>query len=775
VICRVFLSVILLFAIASISAANPPRFVARFASGSFVEGNTLSDWHSPEAIPKIENQALFDPANPLRWLIDRSQSPSPPMPDSFVEMVTGDRLPGSVIDFRIGDESLYSPLPAHFLVRYEGPTPGTLERQSTVLRIDARSVRRIVWLRRKQDLWQPRTAFLRDGSFVKFRSIRWAPGAVSLLLESGPRRLAMNELAEIDLAPMDYWSNYFDELAALSPDGQRRLLQCETTEGLVATTSLDRMQPRALGDVKDINRWILGIQPAWSLDVVWLWQGTVWARRSFAPHEVPLIRITPVRVEQRSPLGTFKPAWMVNHNFQGGPLRATNRESGWGFGVQAFSELEFEFPAAARTLRSEFAIDAEMKNGGCVQPRVINASAGNAAIYQGPVVVGSESILDTGPLGINGSGDQPRRVVLQVDPVLANRPPNADPLDIRDQANWLDPVLELDPAIVKQQVETRSIQQNLAWRGWTVVNEPGSQIQHANYFAEAPGNVGEYRLGAVVTGSAIKLTKTHMLDDLDRWLVVDAVRTQPPGPPCKLSVKLGSGMPVEWDVPVYDKTRSDFRPLILSLAESRKTPPTPLEIELRALAATERVPILWRAIAIVHQHPMFFRLLEDGTAAEGPSSPPRADGGQWDDQQKHTGNQSLRLPAAREFRIPVTKPIAIRERPQLGEYRFLRFAVRKQGGGGLKVAMEHAATVDRPANYEAGANPPDDPTVKRISNQALPNNWQLVTRDLFGDFGNLDLTGLSFQFVGGKEGWLDHVYLARTQSDYDLIKGALPH
>ena len=63
-----------------------------------------------------------------------------------------------------------------------------------------------------------------------------------------------------------------------------------------------------------------------------------------------------------------------------------------------------------------------------------------------------------------------------------------------------------------------------------------------------------------------------------------------------------------------------------------------------------------------------------------------------------------------------------------------------------------------------------EPTVKRLNNQALPADWQVFTRDLYGDFGNMDLTGLSFLFPDGEHGWLDHVYLARTQSDFDLIK-----
>lgn len=761
-------------------AANPSRFVARFANDSIVESNLLKDWHSPESAPKLENLPLFDPANPFRWLVDRSQAPDTRLSEAFLEMTTGDRLPGVVVGYRGGDESVYSPLPPHLVVEYQGPGVSNLEATTRELRVDLRYVRRVVWSRSTRLSHQPRTAFLRDGGFLQFRSLRWSAGAVSLLLESGPRRVPLSELAGIDLAPTNYWTAYFDELAVSAPDSQRRLLQCETPDGFIITTAIDRLQPRVVGDAKDVNRWLLGTQPAWSLDILWLWQGTIRTRRSFAPHEVPLSRVPPVRIEQRSPLDTSSlgPARFplaINRNLQGGPLRAAMREAGWGFGVQAFSELEFEFPAAARHFQSRFGIDPQMQDGGCVQARVLHASAGGKVLYQSPVLVGSQSEVDTGRLALSTSGTAPQRIVLQVDPVLTNRPANADPLDIRDQANWIDPLLELDPAILKQQTEERLPRQQLAWRGWSVTLDPGAQSQHGPFWAEAPFNLGEYRTAVSVTGSAMKLTKSHSLSPEDQWLVVDAVRTQSAGPAAKLAVKIDEAMPVEWDVPAYDKSRSDFRPLILSLAglHAKKKPQVPIEI--RQLPTNERVPIVWRAIAIVGQHPMFYRLLEDAlppsaSLAAGATQPLA---GEFDEQQKYTGLQSLRLPAGREWKWSPEngKPLAIRERPQLGEYRFLRFVVKKQGGGGMRMAVQQLTEADNfPATYVAGANQSPDPLVKSLSNQPLSKDWQVFTRDLYGDFGNLDITGLSCIFPDGEIGWLDHVYLARTQNDYQLIK-----
>jgi hypothetical protein len=559
-------------------------------------------------------------------------------------------------------------------------------------------------------------------------------------------------------------------LAVLSPDGLGRLLQLQTTTGLTVTTSLERTRPRFVGDSKDVNRWLLGVQPAWSLDLLWLWQGTAWARRSFAPREVPLSRVPPIRVHQEPAFGSARFPLNVNRNLQAAPLRSLTREAGWGFSVHALSELEFELPPSARTFRSEFALDAAMQTGGCVQARILDASAPNNPLYQGPVVTGSESVLDTGPLAIGGSGETTRRFVLQVDPVLVNRPANADPFHIRDQAAWLDPTVELDSAGLKQQLDRRRSDPILAWKDWELLLEAEAQVQRTNYFAETSGTAGEYLSAISTTGGSFLLARKQSLLGNERWLVVDAVRTLPPDSPCKLAVTVGGSPPVEWELPLYDRARADFRPLVLSLAEARRQGQNSVTIQIRQLSSPERVKVLWRALAVADQHPLLYRWLED--APEDPATLPT--GGVFDDRQPFTGKSSYRLAGGVEVRLPLGRLIPIRERPQLGEYRFLRFAVRKQGGGGLRVALQHAGSADRPAQYVAGGENGQDRSVRRLSPQPVAEGWQTFTRDLFADFGNLDVSGLIIEIAEGERAWLDHVYLARSQSDFDLIPGTIP-
>ncbi|MEO1998205.1 MAG: hypothetical protein ABGZ17_23420, partial [Planctomycetaceae bacterium] len=49
----------------------------------------------------------------------------------------------------------------------------------------------------------------------------------------------------------------------------------------------------------------------------------------------------------------------------------------------------------------------------------------------------------------------PQKLILVIDALEENHPSHADPLDIRDHADWLEPTLKLDPiglqnAILKQ-------------------------------------------------------------------------------------------------------------------------------------------------------------------------------------------------------------------------------------------------------------------------------------------------------------------------------------
>ena len=57
-----------------------------------------------------------------------------------------------------------------------------------------------------------------------------------------------------------------------------------------------------------------------------------------------------------------------------------------------------------------------------------------------------------------------------------------------------------------------------------------------------------------------------------------------------------------------------------------------------------------------------------------------------------------------------------------------------------------------------------------ISDKLPAPRFEVVTRDLFADFGEFTLTGLAFSPVDGNAALFDHLYLGRQMEDFELLK-----
>ena len=139
--------------------------------------------------------------------------------------------------------------------------------------------------------------------------------------------------------------------------------------------------------------------------------------------------------------------------------------------------------------------------------------------------------------------------------------------------------------------------------------------------------------------------------------------------------------------------------------------------------------------------------------------------GEAEPTEVFSGKNSLKITEYQRFHR--TLPgwnYAIREKPELGEYRYLRFAWKADQANCLMLQL-HDAT-DWHIRYTAGPNPYGWQT--RFVADKAPATWTVVTVDLFKDFGNRTLTGIAFTIHGGA-GYFDHVYLGRTIDDLDRI------
>ena len=329
----------------------------------------------------------------MSWLFnDRAEVSTALRP--CVELFGGDRLPGQVVGYRYGTELPVDRQAAHLLVK---PDAEAVQSPHVLVRVRTQAVRKVVWQPRRSDRYTPSTLYLVDERQISFRALRWNAEGVTLLLnEGGTRSVGFSEIAELHLPRRDPWRAYQEMVAVLSPDCSARLMRVETSHGLVVTGTRERSQVRAAAHL---------LQPAWCLEPVGFAHRQLRWWRFFWPHEVPLSIIEPLRAEQRSPLEGVR-AWQADQNVKLQPLRSGGKLYGGGFGMQAYTELEFELPAAGpRLSHSLVGMDELAFRSGCGRGRVhVNSTCGKAAVGRARCWSAPASVATTEIPAAPGSG-----------------------------------------------------------------------------------------------------------------------------------------------------------------------------------------------------------------------------------------------------------------------------------------------------------------------------------------------------------------------------------
>lgn len=759
------------------------RFVALLEDGKVVEDDVLRNWYSGNAMPQLAGQSLINGGNPMRWMMDRSLGPAE-MPNAYIELFSGDRIPGHPDAYVAQGVEYQADVPEHFLITPSFPfRRSTNSRYRSDIRVRRDFVRKIVWQQMPAliDRHVPATVFLKNGREITFRAIRFSEAGIHLLVDRERMSFGFHEIAELHLEVESTWETHLQELAILFPSGkvepadQQRLVQWETSDGLVATTSVQRIDADSRGDNNNSDRWVHGIQPAWSLDPIWIECRSTWLRRSWAFDEMPLFRLPYHESRDGAVFSRNGFSARINRGILAGTAKSGNRISGWSFGVMAPSRLSFDLPPIATAFRTLLGIDQAAHDRGCIRGRVL-VSWESSPKFESDAIVGSEKTADAGNVQWD-SVPRDGQLILEVDLAHQGRPKGADPFDIRDMTNWIEPRIQLDREKLRKAIYERTPETILAWSGWQVTSALDKlRFQTTRRRVEYPYESPSWRTTIVAKDEPLRLTITKKIAPETSLLEINTAKFDGGDEP-NIEVRIN-------DIPVLSE------PLKNVNTHDHVNTPAPYLVDLTPFAGHEvtlevsqtpgpdNIPVDWRGIHFLSEPSFLMPVLDTPSekqvhgllTIEGEPA-----GAKWRNDIRLVSRPALEINDGPWVQIAsFDRPIEIRERPLPGQYRQLRFAFQKLGDGYVQIRLLHDRDAESPAIYSVGTSKADEGVIKLDPKRIKENDWHQVGPDIFSNFRELNITGIAIQSVGEGTSTWDHFVFSSSAWHYERLASISP-
>lgn len=122
--------------------------------------------------------------------------------------------------------------------------------------------------------------------------------------------------------------------------------------------------------------------------------------------------------------------------------------------------------------------------------------------------------------------------------------------------------------------------------------------------------------------------------------------------------------------------------------------------------------------------------------------------------------------------------LPIREKPKAGEYRYITFKWVKWGGDQIGLRFNHSvgatSKLGHQYNYTYVAGRGDSITRALSIDDKAPGHWITVTRDLWKDFGDFTLTGISFICPDRRDAGFDAIFLGQQANAFQDAPGLIP-
>ena len=499
IVLSVLVNVIVIFSFSL--SANGQRYWSLMRDGEIHTGKQLKNLNSSKSAVSLDDRNLLAGSKPLRTLRDTTLALE--RPKSYLEMTNGDVLACRVVEAVIGKQAF--PLPDHLIVdeiRHMGRA-----------RIRLDWVRRIVANGKSQERWRPNYLRLMDGTEFEGRAIRWSKSEIRVLVGERLLSIPYNQIAELHMPQSQAWQPLYPGAAWLddaSPAVVRSVMadgQSITYPRTMVTTDFDK-KLRNLRS-RDLPE-LFATKPPWSLDLLIFEQDAFAFQSYFDAGEYPL-SILPV-VDELEKSGIHHYRWRRDRSVRGGLLHSGKIISEFGIGMHSYSRLNFKLPTRARTFSSYVGLNRIAGTGGCVHCRIWGDDLNGKPLWERKYLQGKDGVLHVGPLDIFGV----KQLILEVDFAHENRPQGADPLDIRDQVDWLLPIVRVEAA--KDDLE-QLIQVLPEISGWSINPEQLKRIRLRPFWVKRNDLFGL----AMVTGSEPLVLSRQVKVSLENaWLPVRA-------------------------------------------------------------------------------------------------------------------------------------------------------------------------------------------------------------------------------------------------------------
>jgi len=385
---------------------------------------------------------LLSAKNAIKWMRNTNNCAYPP--PAYIDLYGGDRI--------AGDITRYKPAAS-------GNGPGGLWVEAITRNAKAGRggvlvslpwVKRVVWKPTVQK-FSPNTVYTRDGKQFSFQTIKWQEYGIRFLTtgeNGGVQFIPFRNIAELHLAERDSWDVYLDILALFDVKPETRLLQIELEDGSRLTTSETTFTGFLATRGYSSDRWVHTLRVVWCRDKIVFQNRGSQVTEVFTPSQVPLARVS------THALVVSSWGWRRNKELTGNLLGHDGSLGVFGIATHAKCVLAFDIPAYATSFHSEIAMAPQAGTGGCVKASVqLQKNHRVTVLYESPQITGNSSPVHTGNLDI--SGQAPCQLILTTDPANNALSGNADPINIRDFLNWLEPTLVLDKKKLFEEIAKR--------------------------------------------------------------------------------------------------------------------------------------------------------------------------------------------------------------------------------------------------------------------------------------------------------------------------------